>query len=167
MKPLLTPTAAEVVRCVRDTLETLITPALKGRSEFSYATTANHLLTLVERRLESEGQTLLDEIRKLHGIFPDALAWLATQPGNDALSTAISASLRRERDPNVYPSLRLMAEEVAALRQHVCDLLLLLQKSENGAGSQLHAALRSYIAWQLEQEGSIVEPSFVGRGPRR
>jgi hypothetical protein len=59
-----------------------------------------------------------------------------------------------------------MAAEVGRLRQHVCDLLILLQ-SLNGAGADIHNEIRAYIAWQIEQEGKVVEPSFLGFGPRR
>ena len=171
MKPILTPTAAEVVRCVRETIESVLKPALQGRSEFSYATSATHLLAFVERRLEDEGQILLDEVNYLRGLFPDALSWLATQPHTSALCAAITESLQFKRDADIYPSLRLMSEQLGPLRQHVCDLLLLLQAAENNgrsaAGDELHSSLRRYIAWQLEREGTIVEPAFRGRGPRR
>jgi hypothetical protein len=167
MKPILTPSAAETVRCVRETLETWIAPALTGKSEISYVTTAAHLLSFVEGRIEHEGQLLFDEIRQLHGLFPQALDWLATRPGSEALAEAIRASLDFKRDPEIYPSLSLVADEVALLRRHVCDLLVLLNRADSSGGEALHAALRAYIDRQLAQEGMIVETAFRGRGPRR
>jgi hypothetical protein len=31
----------------------------------------------------------------------------------------------------------------------------------------LHGKLRDYIRWQLLEEEKLVEPAFVGHGPRR
>lgn len=164
--PILTPTPAEVLGCVRQTLENVIAPALKGGAEQSFAVTMTHLLSYVERRIDNEGQLLFDEIVRLKELLARARDWL---PENDALAGRIADSLSVQRDPAVYPSLKLLAREVAVLRQHVCDLLLMLQAAEPDAGAEaLHQAVRDYIVWQLEEEGArIFEPAFVGRGPRR
>lgn len=170
MKPMLVPTAADVVRCIKETMDTVITPAFpEGSSEISFATTIGHLLSYVEHRIEDEGQQLFDEVRYLRGVFPEALGWLAGRPGTEALAAAIRASLDARRDPDVYPSLSLMAVEVGELRQHICDLLELVHADGEPAGgtAALHATLREYMRWQIQLEGKLVEPAFVGRGPRR
>lgn len=61
----------------------------------------------------------------------------------------------------------MMEDRVAMLRQHVCDILLKLQKASDGDGEALHQALRDYIGWQLETESILIEPAFLGHGPRR
>jgi hypothetical protein len=170
--PELTPNIGPMLRCVRETLEIWITPALQGRPELSYVTTAAHLVAYAERRIDLEGQMLFDEIARLHALLPSALDWLSKRPDSDVWQTGLAAALAYRRDPGIYPSLALLAGEVARLRQHVCDLLELLNADDaagrtNSEGACLHAALRDYIAWQLEQEGQIVEPAFRGHGPRR
>ncbi|HUD90863.1 hypothetical protein [Sphingobium sp.] len=170
MKPILTPTATEVVRCVRETMESGIIPTLSGRTERSNAATIQHMLRYVEYRLETEGQLLFDEIAYLRDLFPIALAWLEGRAEGEELAVAIRQSIEAQPDPAVYPSLSRLGERVAMLRQHICDLLLLLQAAPEGdrEATALHEQVRAYIVWQLEQEGGkLVEPAFVGHGPRR
>jgi hypothetical protein len=169
MTPILTPTATEVLRCVRETMESGIIPSLSGRTERSNAATIQHMLRFVEHRIDKEGQLLFDEIAYLRDLFPAALDWLAGRSDAAALKAAIGRAVDATPDPSVYPSLARLGETVAALRQHVCDLLLLLQVApeSDGQAADLHQVLRDYIVWQLEQEGSMVEPAFIGHGPRR
>lgn len=169
MTPILTPTATEVLRCVRETMESGIIPSLSGRTERSNAATIQHMLRFVEYRIDREGQLLFDEIAYLRDLFPTALDWLVDQASADALRNAIERTVGATPDPTIYPSLARLGETVAALRQHVCDLLLLLQAApeSDGRAADLHQKLRDYIVWQLEQEGSMVEPAFIGHGPRR
>lgn len=171
MTPMLVPTTTEVVRCVRETLDQVLTPALTGDMARSAAATMSHMLAFVEQRIEHEGQALLDEIGRLTALFGRAVDWLDTQSNARSLRSAIEASLAETPDPSVYPSLDLLAQRVAVRRQHVCDLLERLQiasaEDRGEAGDALHQSLRDYIAWQLAEEGKIVEPAFVGRGPRR
>jgi hypothetical protein len=171
MTRMIAPTAAEVVRCVNESITSQIVPVLTKGSEKSVVATIQHLLRYIELRIDLEGQTLLDEVQYLGKLLPQATAWLGTQPGSSALISAIDASIAFERDPTVYPSLTIMNLQVAELRQHVCDILLSLQDTGPTApdsdGARLHEAIRTYVSWQLEQEGSVIEPSFVGFGPRR
>jgi len=169
MKPILTPTAVEVLRCVHETMESGIIPSLTGKTERSNAATIQHMLRFVENRMEQEGQTLFDEIARLRAFLPTTFAWLEAQAKGAALVPAIKATVETRRPAEVYPTLTMVSDDVAALRQHVCDLLELLHAAPEGDAEarRLHAEVRAYIVWQLEQEGSIVEPTFVGNGPRR
>lgn len=171
MKPELSPNVSDVVLCVRRTLEDWISPALQGKAELSYVTTATHLLSYVERRIEHEGQVLFDEAHKLRDILSGSIARLAGRADGAALSARIAESVDSRRDPNVYLTLRMVSDDVAMLRQHVCDLLIALQHAEeegvSAAADQLRRELRDYIAWQLACEGTLVEPAFRGRGARR
>jgi len=170
MKPILTATASEIVHCVRKALEDWVRPVLQGKSELSYVTTASHLLSYVEHMIEHEGQMLLDETILLRDILSRAVDWLHGRDGAMDLKSSIAAYLLETRPINVYPSLRIIGEEVALLRQHICDLLSLLHRENSDAdlhAQDLHAEIRKYIAWQLVQETRLVEPSFRGRGPRR
>ena len=61
-----------------------------------------------------------------------------------------------------------MAAEVGALRQDVCDALAALEGAErDAAGDGLLVELKTYVGWQLEQEGQMIGPATIGFGPRR
>lgn len=169
MKPILTPTAAEVLRCVRETMDSGIIPSLTGQTERSNAATIQHMLRFVEYRIDREGQVLFDEIARLRELLATALPWLEGRAEAAALRTAIADILATTRDPAIYPALGLLGDEVALLRQQVCDLLILLHAAPpaDAVSADLHGQVRHYIVWQLKQEGTIVEPAFVDQGPRR
>ncbi len=172
MKPLLTPTAGETIRNIRQGLEDWIRPATQGSAAYSYATTAIALCHHVESRLELEGQQLFDEIARLRPLLARAAEVMDGHDKGAALAAAIRRALAEERDPAVYPTLSATAEQVAQLRQLVCDIQdIVIPQDEAGQASDAVKALRedirSYIGWQLEEQGKIVEPAFRGRGPRR
>jgi len=166
--PKLLPSAADILRCVREVTRDLIAPSLAGHAERSAAATIDHMLRYVERLVEHQGQDLLDEEAKLKALLPAAAGWLA---GRDAaLAGAIRADCARAPDPATYATLAMMEDRVALLRQHVCDALLALHaagEAKGADGAALHATLRDYIRWQIAREGALVEPAFLGHGPRR
>lgn len=150
------PTAADMLKTVADTFEKVLKPDLTSTSTRSSAATVGHMLRIATLRIEVEGQILLDEERKLRDLLPHVQAYL----GKGMLPPA--------RDTSLYPSLALMAAEVGALRQGVCDALEALQGRDLDAeGKQLLSELHSYVAWQLEQEGKMIDPATIGHGPRR
>ncbi|MEJ7935046.1 hypothetical protein WG907_12340 [Sphingobium sp. AN558] len=172
MKALLTPTATETVRNVRQALEDWIRPATEGSSASSYATTAIVLCRHVEIRLEQEGQQLFDEIARLHVLLARAADVMASHPHGARLVPGLRRVLSEKRDPSIYPSLSLTSEDVARLRQHVCDIQeIIIPEDEAGKAlpevKALRAEIRHYIGWQLEQQQKIVESAFRGNGPRR
>ena len=167
-QPKLLPSAADILRCVREVTHDLIAPSLAGHAERSAAATIDHMLRYVERVVEHQGQDLLDEETKLKALLPQAADWLVARDA--ALAAAIRADCARAPDPAVYPTLAMMEDRVALLRQHVCDALLALHgagEAKGAEGEALHATLRDYIRWQIAREGALVEPAFLGHGPRR
>lgn len=172
MSPILLPTASDVLRCIRETVQSTIMATLPGHAERSAATTICHLLRYVERRIECEGQSLLDEERKLQGILRAAAVHLDAR--GDELGRTLAGAIHRSletADPAIYPSLTLMAERVALLREHAGSVLAALQPQqaiERGTeGDAIRQSLREYITWQIAEEGKLVESSFAGHGPRR
>jgi hypothetical protein len=150
------PTAADMLKTVQATLESVIKPDLTSTGTRSAAASAGHMLRIATLRIEVEGQILFDEAAKLRELLPRVQAFL----GDGALPPV--------RDTSVYPSLALMAAEVGTLRQGVCDALEALQGRDLDAeGTRLLSELHSYIAWQLEQESKMIEPATIGHGPRR
>ncbi|HET8613765.1 MAG TPA: hypothetical protein VFL92_13460 [Sphingomonas sp.] len=166
--PQLLPSAADILRCVREVTHDLLAPSLTGHAERSAAATIDHMLRYVERLLDHQGQSLLDEEQRLQALLPKAADWLA---GRDAaLAQTIRADCTATPDSTIYPTLAMMEDRVALLRQHVCDTLTALH-AEGAAkgtdGEALHDMLRDYIRWQIAREGELVEPAFLGHGPRR
>ncbi len=161
---MIVPTAAEMLKTVERTFETVIKPELASTTTRSAAATISHMLRIATLRIETEGQLLHDERARLNELLPRIAAWLKAR-GKDS-RPAISD--RPALDETVYPSLALMAEEVGALRQGVCEALDALQETGcDSEGEQLLDELKGYIAWQLDQEGKMIDPATLGNGPRR
>lgn len=170
MTPKLLPSATDVLSRTREAFQDLIVPSLVGQSERSASATIDHMLRYVERLIDQQGQTLLDEEIRLKVILSAAATWLAQLDDRAPLAADIQATIAREKDPEVFTTLAMMQDAVATLRQHVCDVLLALQAlgdSKGSDGERLHEQLRDYIRWQLLEEEKLVEPAFVGHGPRR
>jgi hypothetical protein len=168
---MIVPTLADVVHAISGALDEVVAPKLEGLRERSTMTTIRHLLRLVENGIEGEGQVLYEELNELKGLLGEVATIFASRPGLEAVAAAIRESLALERDPSIYPSLRILAEELGRLRGHVCDALVALRAlpaSATSAETQTaHQRLREYIAWQLKQEARIIEPAFRGYGARR
>jgi hypothetical protein len=170
MTPKLLPSATDVLSRTREAFHDLIVPSLVGQSERSASATIDHMLRYVERLIDQQGQTLLDEEIRLKLILSTAAAWLADRDDRDPLAADIQATIGQERDPGIFTTIAMMQDAVAILRQHVCDVLLALQAlgdAKGPEGERLHETLRDYIRWQLLEEEKLVEPAFVGHGPRR
>jgi hypothetical protein len=168
---MIVPTLADVVHAVSGALDEVIAPKLEGLRERSTITTIRHLLRLVENGIEGEGQVLYDELNELKGLLSEVAAVFETRPGLDSIAASIRESLALERDPSIYPSLRILAQDVGRLRGHVCDALVALRALPASATrpdtQAVHQRLRDYIAWQLKHEARIIEPAFRGHGARR
>lgn len=150
------PTAADMLKTVSATLESVITPDLNSTATRSAAATMSHMLRIATLRIETEGQILLDEAVRLRKILPRVHAYVG------------EGSLPPARDTSLYPSLAFMAADVGALRQQVCDALEALQAhAVDAEGAGLLSELHVYVTWQLEQEGKMIEPATIGYGPRR
>jgi hypothetical protein len=158
------PTAADMLKTVEQTFENVIKPDLSTTATRSAAATLGHMVRIATLRIETEGQILHDERSRLNAMLPQIAAWIASL-GQPVAST-IAARPRFSDD--VYPSLAIMAAEVGALRLGVCDALEALQNCDlDTEGKRLLAELHTYVAWQLEQEGKMIDPATIGHGPRR
>jgi hypothetical protein len=158
------PTAADMLKTVQSTFESVIKPDLGNTATRSAAATVGHMLRIATLRIETEGQILHDERSRLNLLLPQIAAWLmaAGQP------VPVTIAARPALADDVYPSLSIMAREIGALRQGVCDALGALQgRTLDTEAEQLRDALHSYIAWQIAQEGKMIDPATIGHGPRR
>ncbi len=161
---MIVPTAAQMLKTVQHTFDAELRPDLSSTATRSAAATISHMLRVVTLRIETEGQLLLDEGLRLDALLPRVRRWLEEQ----GLPSAASIAAAPPHAPGTYPSLALMAERNGALRQGVCDALEVLQAAELDAdGRALLDELHGMIAWQLEQEGRMIDPATIGHGPRR
>lgn len=168
---MIVPTLSDVVYTIGAALDDVIAPRLEGLRERSTLTTIRHMLRLLEHSIDQEGQVLFDEVNKLGSLLEDIANRFDAVPELKNVATAIRQSLALKRDPAVYPSIKRLSEDVARLRQHVSDALVAIRAlPAAGRGPQIEAAhqlLRDYIQWQLQQEARVIEPAFIGYGPRR
>lgn len=168
---MIVPTLADVVHSISGAIDEVIAPKLEGLRERSTITTIRHLLRLVENGIEDEGQVLYDEVNQLKPLLREVATGFAAQPGLEHVAAAIRESLAIERDPAIYPSIRLLAQDIGRLRGLVCDALVALRalpvSASSAATQTAHQRLREYIAWQLKNEARVIEPAFRGHGARR
>lgn len=161
---MIVPTAAQMLRNAGHVFDTEIRPELASTAARSSAATISHMLRIAALRIEVEGQLLHEERLRLDALLPRLRAWLEGRGLAAADSIAASPPLAAD----VYPGLDVMAGLVGTLRAGLCDALETLQAGpRDDAGEALLAQVRDHIAWQLEQEGRMIEPATIGHGPRR
>lgn len=161
---MIVPTAADMLKTVAQTFESVIKSELTNTATRSAAASVGTMLRIATLRIETEGQILHEERLKLNALLPQVAAWLSGE--GRAIPASIASRPRLAEE--VYPSLAIMADEVGVLRQGVCDALEALQGLNlNATGRQLLTDMHAYVAWQLEQEGRMIVPATVGHGPRR
>ena len=164
------PTVGDVIRRCGEAMDSVVIPGLPQLKDKSSATTIRHLLNFAADRIDIEGQLLFDEIALVRDLLGQTAEHFGAQPApaSDVASwiAETRSTLGRQRDPNVYPSLPILAEEVNHLRDLVSQALVILKRQQDG-GMTIRQKIRDYIAWQIRQEARLIEPAFQGRGPRR
>jgi len=167
------PSAIDCLKTIESTLENKIKPLLSGTFERSTLATVGHLLRHVVCRIEHEGDVLFDDIQALKRLLPEIRRYAAQPGGSNAVIAEIDDVLARHfRPPGAYPSLTSLAEEAGALREALASaqtwLIATAGERKNRADCQhIREQIRTYIAQQLTGEALLVEPAFVGHGPRR
>jgi hypothetical protein len=164
------PTCAQVLATIQTTFEGQIVPLLADAEARSAAATISHLLRHVALRIESEGQILQDDAGRLEVLLGRIADWFEQSGTGDP--AAIRAATGRKLPSGVYPGLALMGEQVLALRAALVDAQERLHAlAENHGGDPAYAdlrqAIRDYIGAQLADEAKLIEPAFLGKGPRR
>ena len=164
------PTVGDVIRRCGEAMDSVVIPGLSELKDRSSATTIRHLLNFAADRIDVEGQLLFDEIARVRDLLGETAKHFSTRPDGDgdveSWLAETHTTLERQRDPNVYPALPVVAEEVNHLRGLVSRALIIL-KGEQDRGTAIRQKIREYIAWQIQQEAKLIEPAFQGRGPRR
>jgi len=169
------PTATDLLRTIDHAIEEKIEPSIGDLTGRSAMATVRHLLRYVKTRIETEGQTLTDDIATLRTLLPqvrDYFRSLSDKDGAKQQAMAIDEALMPRHDSQKYRTLDSLAEETHTLREALYKSLERLQAGRGTYGKDaayiaIRAAIRAYIVHEIEQEGEIIAPSFFGRGPRR
>lgn len=164
------PSCAEVLATVQTGFERDVVPHLNDTEARSAAATIGHLLRHVALRIEDEGQILSDDIARLRGLLGQIAAWLEAEGAGEAAS--LRAALAQDLPPGVYPSLRLLGELALKLRAALVEAQGVLASlrathGDDPAWQGLRKAISTYGAEQLADETRLIEPAFLGKGPRR
>ena len=164
------PTAGDVIRRCGEAMDNVVIPGLTELRDRSNATTIRHLLNFAADRIDIEGQLFFDEIVRVRSLLTESAGYFRGRPSPDGEIQSwleeTEATLARQRDPHVYPTLTMLAEEVNQLRGLVSRTLVIV-KQEPDNGGAMRQKIRDYIAWQIRQEATLIEPAFQGLGPRR
>ena len=132
------------------------------------------MLRYVQHATDREGPLLFEEANRLRALLTD-LGERSAGAEIPAAIASIGGAMRRAvaapRDASVYPSTPRLAAEIKAFTQYADDMLAAIHAlpadARTATTAALHQALRDHIAWQLESEAKLIEPTFVGHGPRR
>ncbi|WP_336971998.1 hypothetical protein [Sphingobium aromaticiconvertens] len=166
------PSAAQIIRTIEATLVDVVEPAVQTTTARSALATIGHLLRHVALRIEQEGQILADDILVQRALLADIATYLATAGDADP-GDAIQAALAQAAAPDArYPSLSIMGARASLLRQAIQDALIFLQdqrdpRKADPAYQAIRAAIRTYLAAEVQAEGTLIHPAFEDKGPRR
>ena len=136
--------------------------------------TCRHLIRHVELRTRLEAAMLLDDIDQTRQLLAHLAGYLAAVPDAGPLVAAVRASLSlaKATPTGAADDLERIRAQALALREHVYAGLKCLQ----GLNAELQASapyqevrrlIRAYIAYEIQQEARLIDPAFVGQGPRR
>lgn len=166
------PSAAQIIRNIEATLVAVVEPAVQTTTARSALATIGHLLRHVALRIEQEGQILTDDLLVQQALLADIATYLTTA-GDAVQADAIHAALAQSAAPDArYPSLDIMGARASLLRQAIQDALIFLQvqrdtRKADPAYQTIRAAIRAYLAVEVQAEGTLIHPAFEDKGPRR
>lgn len=167
---MINPRPADVLQTIISNIESKIEPKLTDVDVLSAVTTCKHMVRYVINQLAQERTIYLADIPRLVDLLGQAGSFLNRKGGHEAAEQAIDAALRA--DAGDLGDIEALAARAMALREalyQALDLLIKQRDSWQGdaAYTALRDAIRAYMAWQNEQDATIVAPSFYGQGPRR
>ncbi|MFA5524884.1 MAG: hypothetical protein WDA24_11055 [Tissierellales bacterium] len=173
---MIVPTVTDVLKNIEYTLENVVKPTIVGTPIHTTVQTMGHLLRHATLRVENEGQMLMDDGKRLRSLLAsihDYLTSVSSEPGCQTCMDSISSTLAQNfRDADTYPTLISMGQEVGSLREALYNALKQLQAMRNTHREEkayiaIRQEIRDYLALQILDESALVDPAFVGYGPRR
>ena len=167
------PTVIDILRTVETAITTTVKPEMTTIDGKSTIATIEHLLRHISLRITDEGQILTDDINRLRPLCADILAWVETHvSAADCVDEMTKALNKQYREPGVYANLLSLSEEAGELRRALISGLEQLQEMRSAYGSedayqQLRQRIKDYSAYQIKDEGKLIDPAYLGKGPRR
>ena len=160
------PTCLEMLATVQSAFAREIVPRLTDVDGRSTAATIEHLLRYIALRIEHEGRILTTDIARLCSLLEEAAQW---QQARGIDPSALCGLLAAEaRATGAYRNLEELGEAALGLRAALVDVQRqLMAIDRDDASGALHAHIRDYIAQQLTDEATLIDPAFSGKGPRR
>ena len=169
------PTASELLQQIDQTLLAASDETMPRMAVKSALATTRHLVRHVELRLKLEKSILLDDIDKTSELLEKIAAYFNSQDGECA---AMAHSMRAviEEAPQLLSrapdELDRIVHRAKALREQVYVSLAHLQNMPAAAQAakaygDVRQHIRDYMRYQIEQEARLIDPAFVGKGPRR
>ena len=169
------PTASELLQLIDKTLLAASNENMPRMDVKSALATTRHLVRHVELRVKLEKSILLDDIDKTTGLLGKVVLYL------DAGGSESSTLARRIRAViEAAPQLQIktpdemdnIIQRALALREQVYLSLAHLQRlpaDTRGATAyaDIRQLIRDYMSHQIKQEARLIDPAFVGKGPRR
>lgn len=169
------PTASEILRQIDQTLLAISDINMPRMDVKSALATTRHLVRHVELRLRLERSILLDDIEKAGGLLAKIATYLDSLGADHAArakdiraTLAVAPSLLSSKEDeldhiiNRAKALReLIYVNLAALQNLGADITAIK------AYADLRQLIREYISYQIKQEARVIDPAFIGQGPRR
>lgn len=172
---MISPTAVDLVKCIEANLIEKVRPHVTDASALSALATILPMLRHVAVRIADEGQILTDDIGDLQSLLGDAIEYLRSCTDEEAAVLRSRTEDARAKSIGVgagYENLVVLAERAGGLREALQHVIRYLhdqaRKGSVDAGHEsLRASVRRYLARQIDAESRLIEPAFMGRGPRR
>ncbi len=163
------PRTDEILRSLLWTFDEWIEPETTTPFARSLALTMGNLMRHVILRVELEGDLLFEDNRELRQLLARIAGYAQGEDrGLAALGDRISGALAaRYWGGDVYPSVARLVEEATALRWALTDAIRELQARRARLGESqdyrdVRRDIRDYLGRQLDREGKMIEPAFVG-----
>lgn len=166
------PSTADIIDSIIWSLDTYVAPEVNAPFAKSVLLTVGNLLRHVKLRVQQEVTVLSEDIADLNAVLKDAVARLEAdgelrQALRQPLAAVVSALSGREAEPVTPPSAEELSDACDALQQALDDLIRALAAvdpalQERGAYGETRQRIRSYLARQLQREGRLITPAFIG-----
>lgn len=167
---MINPRPADVLKNIIANIESKVEPKLTDVDVLSAVATCKHMVRYVLSQLAGERPSYLAELPRLAALLEQAEGFLSGRAGQAKAAGAIRSALGA--DAGDTGDIEALAARVLALREALYQALDLLIRQrdawkEEAGYDALRDAIRHYMAWQNEQDATIIGPAFFGQGPRR
>lgn len=167
---MINPRPSDVLTNIIANLDSKVIPNLTDIDVLSAVTTCKHMVRYVIQQLAQERTIYLAELPRLHDLLTQAHDFLVAMGGHEDVAQMIAQT--RDADPGDLGDAEALAACIKNLREALCQALDLLIRQRDAWQDKpdytaIRDAIRHYMAWQNEQDATIIGPAFYGQGARR